>query len=208
MTKNSAGTHLLPSEAQNAAETACQIVTVRHIEGSKAALTYFKRECGGWTQVFSCEANLGKCGIGKTREGDMKTPLGTFVLSTPFGILPDPSLSDPAGRTASGYLQLTDDHYWCGQNGPFYNRLIDNSNPPEGYHPTGDDERLIRYSPAYHYGMFIEYNKEGAPSLGSAIFLHCTSGSPYTAGCVAIAEEYMRELILELGPNAVIVIYQ
>ena len=79
----------------------------------------------------------------------MKTPLGTFNLSTPFGIKEDPSSDDPYGRTAEGYLQLTEQHYWCGQNGPYYNRLIDNADPPEGYRPTEADEHLIRYSPSY-----------------------------------------------------------
>ncbi len=183
-----------------------QAVFVQYTGGTGARLTYSKRNGEGWTDVFTCDARVGKCGVGKKREGDMKTPLGTFALSTPFGILPDPSPADPLGRTADGYLQLTDEHYWCGQNGPHYNRLIDNRNPPEGYTPNGDDEHLIRYAPSYHYGMFIGYNREGAPSLGSAIFLHCTSDSPHTAGCVAIDEKYMRELILELKEGAVIVI--
>jgi len=198
----------LPEAAREAAESADQILSVQYLEGSKARLTYFKKTAGQWKSIFSCGANVGKCGVGKMREGDMKTPLGTFALSTPFGILPDPSADDSPGRTVDGYLHLTENHYWCGQNGPYYNRLIDNSDPPEGYSPSSADEHLIRYAPSYHYGMFIEYNKEGAPSLGSAIFLHCTSQSPHTAGCVAIEEKYMRELILELKKGTKIVIHE
>lgn len=199
---------LLPGEAQPAAETARQIVAVRALSGSRALLTYFKKTGGGWTRVFTCSANIGKCGVGKEKEGDMKTPLGTFSLSAPFGIRPDPSFDDPQGRQAEGYLQLTEHHYWCGQNGPFYNRLIDNRRPPQGYIPSADDEHLIRYNPAYSYSMFIGYNAGGLPDLGSCIFLHCTSQSPHTAGCVAIDEWLMRELILELKPGAKIVIYE
>lgn len=199
---------LLPIEAEEAAKSCSQLIAVRHLAGSKAYFSYFKKENEGWRRVFSCTANIGKNGVGKEKEGDMKTPLGVFTLSTPFGILPDPALNDPYGRTVKNYLQLTEDHYWCGQSGPYYNQLIDNRKPPEGYSPSGDDEHLIRYAPSYHYSMFIEYNREGRAHLGSCIFLHCTSRSPHTAGCVAIEEKLMRELILELTDGARIVIYQ
>ena len=199
---------LLPIEAQETARTAEQIVTVRCLGGSKADLSYFKKAAGNWKRIFSCGADIGKAGPGKTREGDMKTPLGAFSLSTAFGIRPDPSPDDPYGRRAEGYLQVTEAHYWCGQSGPYYNRLIDNDAPPEGYAPSGDDEHLIRYAPSYHYGLFIGYNEAGADGLGSAIFLHCKGKNPYTAGCVAIDEDLMRELVLELKSGAKIVIYE
>lgn len=206
MTVGAAKRSVLPEEAEEAAKDCGQLIFVRHLAGSRAYFTYFRKEGADWARVFSCMANIGKNGVGKEKEGDMKTPLGTFNLSTPFGILPDPSLDDPLGRRAENYLQLTEAHYWCGQSGPFYNRLIDNSNPPAGYVPNGDDEHLIRYRPSYHYSMFIDYNREGRAHLGSCIFLHCTSSSPHTAGCVAIEERYMRELILELKAGAKIVI--
>ena len=199
---------LLPAEAEEAANTARQIVAVRHLTGSKAHFTYFRLDGEAWKRVFSCTANIGKNGVGKEKEGDMKTPLGVFNLSTPFGIKPDPAMDDPYGRRTENYLQLTEEHYWCGQSGPYYNRLIDSRNPPEGYAPDADDEHLIRYCPSYNYSMFIDYNREGKAHMGSCIFLHCTSKSPHTAGCVAIEEKLMRELILELKEGARIVIYQ
>ena len=199
---------LLPAEAEEAAKDAEQLIAVRHLEGSHALFTYFRKTEAGWTRVFTCDANIGKNGVGKTREGDMKTPLGVFSLSCPFGIKPDPSAGDPYGRTAASYLLLTEHHYWCGQSGPYYNQLIDNRTPPEGYAPSSADEHLIRYSPSYHYSMFIDYNRAGEAHLGSCIFLHCKSKSPHTAGCVAIDEWLMRELLLELNEGAKIVIYE
>lgn len=197
---------ILPPEAWEAARETDRLVCVRCGEEG-ARLTYYKKEAI-WREEFSCPAHIGKSGAGKTREGDMKTPLGVFSLSTPFGILPDPSREDAGGRRCGGYLRLTESHYWCGQNGPHYNRLIDMKNPPEGYRPTDADEQMIGYAPSYHYGMFIGYNEEGLPGLGSAIFLHCMGKHPYTAGCVAVEEKYMRELILELGQGAKIVIFR
>lgn len=199
---------LLPEEAYEAAEACVQLIAVRHLAGSKALLTYFQKTEAGWRRIFSCPANIGKNGVGKEKEGDMKTPLGVFNLSTPFGIKPDPSLDDPYGRRIGDYLHLTEAHYWCGQSGPYYNQLIDSRNPPEGYAPNEEDEHLIRYSPSYNYSMFIDYNREGKAHLGSCIFLHCTSSSPHTAGCVAIEERLMRELMLELKDGARIVIYE
>lgn len=199
---------LLPDEAMEAAKDCTQLITVRHLTGSKAYFTYFLKSEDEWKRAFSCTANIGKNGVGKEKEGDMNTPLGVFNLSTPFGIKPAPSRDDPYGRRIENYLQLTEDHYWCGQSGPYYNQLIDNSCPPEGYIPSGDDEHLIRYCPSYNYSMFIDYNREGRAHLGSCIFLHCTSKSPHTAGCVAIDEKLMRELVLELKDGAKIVIYE
>lgn len=206
--KRSAGRgEALPPEAKAAAEQCSRLLTVRYAGGTKARLTYFRKFGTDWESVFSCMAHVGKNGVGKTREGDMKTPLGTFSLSTPFGILPDPSEEDPLGRKVNEYIRLTEDYYWCGQEGPYYNRMIDNRNPPPGFVPGDADEWLIRYAPSYHYAMFIEYNAEGRYGLGSAIFLHCMGKHPYTAGCVAVEERFMRELVLELGGEAKIVIF-
>jgi L,D-peptidoglycan transpeptidase YkuD (ErfK/YbiS/YcfS/YnhG family) len=43
--------------------------------------------------------------------------------------------------------------------------------------------------------MFIDYNAEGTPNKGSCIFLHCTGKNKYTAGCVAIPEKMMKQII-------------
>ena len=57
------------------------------------------------------------------------------------------------------------------------------------------DEYLIKYKGAYNYCMFIDYNAEGTPNKGSCIFLHCTGKNKYTAGCVAIPEKMMKQII-------------
>ncbi len=198
---------ILPSQAHAAALECDRLIAVRCTGGSSAVLSYYKKDdSGAWSRKLTCDAFIGKAGAGKEREGDMKTPLGTFDLSTPFGILPDPSAGDAEGRSIPNYLQVNEHHYWCGQSGPYYNRLMDSRVPPEGYLPSKDDEHLIDYKPSYHYGMFIGYNAEGHAHRGSAIFLHCTGRNPYTAGCVAVHEDIMRELILECGAGAKIVI--
>lgn len=46
-------------------------------------------------------------------------------------------------------------------------------------------------------------NKQRIPGKGGAFFLHTTDGGP-TAGCVAVADETMVELIRWLRPGALI----
>lgn len=193
----------LPDAAKEAAQTATQIVTVRYKSGSNAKLRLFTKQDGVWTSQFDAvNAYVGKNGIGKTKEGDNKTPTGTFNLTTPFGILADP------GAAMGGYTKVTKYHYWSGKSGSeYYNRLIDRRVDTD-YTPGKNDEHLIDYTKAYNYCFFIDYNADGEAGLGSAIFLHCTSGSKSTAGCVAVDQSVMKSLLLTLKKGAKIVIYQ
>ncbi len=201
--------NILPSAVLHAACETNQIIAVRCTGGSNASLAYYQKDSSGvWERQLTCPAFIGKAGAGKEREGDMKTPLGTFDLTTPFGILENPAKDDEQRRSLPNYLQLNEHHYWCGQSGPFYNRLIDNRTPPEGYSPSPADEHMIDYRPSYHYGMFIGYNREGIPHLGSAIFLHCIGKNPYTAGCVAVEQDVMKKLVLDLREGTKIVIFK
>ena len=45
---------------------------------------------GSWRQIISTPGYIGKQGLGKTREGDGKTPVGTFRFNAAFGIADDP----------------------------------------------------------------------------------------------------------------------
>ena len=54
--------------------------------------------------------------------------------------------------------------------------------------------------------MNINYNEKGVAKKGSAIFLHCYTKSPYTAGCVALPESNMLKAIRKVNKNCVIII--
>lgn len=196
-----ASTSALPAKLEAAAEGTSQIVGVKYSSGSKATLTYYSKGTdGNWLKQYSASAYVGKKGIGKTKEGDKKTPTGTFSLSTPFGIKADP------GAAMGGYLKVTNDHYWSGQNGAYYNQLVDVS-VNTAYKPTKADEHLIDYKGVYNYCLLIGYNASGTASKGSAIFLHCKGSNAYTAGCIAVAESVMVDLLKTLNAGAKIVIY-
>ena len=175
-----------------------QIVLVEYQSGSRAVLSIHEKQNGVWKELYSCTAYVGKNGIGKTKEGDKRTPTGTFNLTTPFGIKADPGANMP-------YTQVTKYHYWCGSSGSqYYNQLIDTRVIDR--QRTSADEYLISYVPQYNYCMFIDYNASGEAGKGSCIFLHCTGSSTSTGGCVAVPESVMKKIIQWARPGAKIVI--
>ena len=180
------------------AATAGQIVLVRYQSGSTAELSIHQKTNGSWSKLYSCTAYVGRNGIGKTREGDKKTPTGTFNLTTPFGIKDDPGAN-------MQYTKVTKYHYWCGTSAsPYYNQLIDSRKV--GREATSSDEKLIEYTGVYNYAMFVDYNAEGVADKGSCIFLHCTGSKKYTAGCIAVDEDVMKQIIKWAEPGCKIVI--
>jgi len=175
-----------------------QIVLVSYTGGSGAVVTVHEKQFGMWRQLYSCGAYVGRNGINKTREGDKRTPTGTYNLNTPFGILDDPGAKMP-------YLKVTTYHYWCGTSGnQYYNQLVDSR--VTGRACTSSDEHLIDYRPNYNYCLFIDYNAEGTANRGSCIFLHCKGKNAYTAGCVAVDQWMMEAIIRWIEPGAKIVI--
>lgn len=172
-------------------EHTTQVAFVKYKRNGGTFLRYYeKKENGKWKKRWSCPACVGRNGIGKTREGDGKTPSGVYSLGQAFGIKDNPGTKMP-------YIKVNRQHYWCGDwyNGT-YNKLIrqDKTN----HRCRG--EHLIQYKGVYNYSIFIEYNKKGVPKKGSAIFLHCSSGRS-TAGCVAIPEKYMKKILKRLNPS-------
>lgn len=191
----------LPDALLEVSKTATQIVGVEFQKGSNAELSFYQKDDKGvWHKQYRALAYVGRNGIGKQEEGDGKTPTGTFNLTQPFGILNDP------GTKLGKYLKVNRYHYWAGQNGPYYNQLVDTRKTD--YKPIkGKDEHLIDYKGVYNYCVFIDYNKAGVANKGSAIFLHCMGSKKSTAGCIAVKEAVMRNLLKTLKPGAKIVIY-
>ena len=49
-----------------------------------------KQSDGSWHMVMTTPGFIGKSGVGKTKEGDAKTPVGVFHFNRAFGIADDP----------------------------------------------------------------------------------------------------------------------
>lgn len=177
-----------------------QIVLVEYKSGSKATLSVHEKQDGKWVQLFETPAYVGKNGIDKTKEGDKRTPTGTFNLTTPFGIKADPGAQMP-------YTKVTKYHYWCGSSdSEYYNKLV--TSTETGRKWTKSDEHLIDYKGYYNYALFIDYNAAGEAGKGSCIFLHCKGSKSYTAGCVAVSEASMKKIVKWAKSGAKIVIKQ
>lgn len=177
-------------------KTVSEILEVKYRGGSKADVVLREKRGSKWKTTLSCKGYVGKNGAGKAREGLARTPMGDFGITSAFGIKSDPGSALP-------YVKVTDSMYWCSDR-EYYNELIDIDESPHDC--TG--EHLIDYSPHYDYGLFFDYNtnpvKYGA---GSAFFVHCTGGTPYTGGCIAVSKSNMVKIIRKVSTGARLCIY-
>lgn len=179
-------------------DSVMQVITVKYTGTTHCEVKmYEKVMCQGtigWKERLSCPGNVGKNGMGKEKEGDMRTPTGDFGIITAFGIKPNPGTTLP-------YVDVVETTYCCGDT-VAYNRIIDIK---EVKHNC-KGEHMINYVPAYNYGFFLDYNKDCTIGRGSAIFFHCTSNNPYTAGCIAVSEPNMVKILCSINKNARLII--
>jgi len=185
----------------SAAQTAGQMVVVAATGPQSAWISMHKKGADGvWRQQLTTPGIIGRDGLGKTREGDGKTPVGVFHFTKAFGIAPDPGCQLP-------YTQVGENEYWSGdvREGMQYNQMVDIRQYP-GLN-TAASEHIIDYNPHYQYCLNISYNEEGTPGLGSAIFMHCFGpNKSYTGGCVALPKEKMRRVMQLVEPGCAVVI--
>jgi L,D-peptidoglycan transpeptidase YkuD (ErfK/YbiS/YcfS/YnhG family) len=137
------------------------------------------------------QARVGYNGIarpGAKREGDGKTPSGTYGFSFYFGVQPRLRFHFPF-RHAFRYDVWDDD-----PSSPLYNEWVD-----ERRHNPGANPEPMHNVPAYDYAAVIAYNTARVPGLGSAIFLHVGTGSA-TAGCVSLPRAELIKILRWMRP--------
>lgn len=66
-----------------------QIILVKCKE-NKATIIMLEKRNHRWNKIMCAEGFIGENGIGKTTEGDKKTPKGLFKLGISFGIKENP----------------------------------------------------------------------------------------------------------------------
>ncbi len=172
-----------------------QLIFVKYSSGSKATVYVYNKQGSSWKNVLKCQGYVGQNGINKVKEGDRKTPTGTFGILGAFGIKAKPTTSLP-------YTKVNKYLYWCGDK-KYYNQLIDVREHPHTCH----GEHLIDYKGVYDYGLFLDYNPSKTYKKGSAIFMHCSGSYGYTGGCVAVSQSNMLKVLKVLEPGAKICIY-
>jgi len=160
-----------------------------------------KDEDGSWREILSTSGYIGKKGLGKTIEGDEKTPQGTFHFNAAFGIAKDPGCAIP-------YHQVTNDDYWSGdpREGYAYNQLVSIKDYPGLDVKNKNTEHIIDVKTEYQYCLNISYNEECVPGVGGAIFLHCIGKKKYTGGCVAIPKDDMVKVMKNVREDCIVVI--
>ena len=182
---------------QYARQTAVQdIVLVQCGSGSDASVRYYRKDGRRWALDTEGSALIGKNGLGKTREGDAKTPEGDFGVLTAFGILPDPG-------TALPWLPVTESTFACDEEGPWYNRIIDTA---ATHHPCKGED-MFHTAPEYNYGMALDYNAACRYPDGSAIFFHCKGAKAWTGGCIAVDEDLLRHILTTCHPGLRVITY-
>ncbi len=184
-----------------AAADAKQLFVVAGVGETTAYVSmHEKDENGNWKEIMTTPGYIGKAGLGKTKEGDAKTPVGTFHFTKAFGIADDVGCAMP-------YQKVTDDDYWSGdqRDGYKYNEMVSIKDYPDL--DTDESEHIVDYTYQYQYCLNISYNEEGKAGAGSAIFLHCLGPyKPYTGGCVAIPKEQMIKVMQNVDKDCVVVI--
>ncbi|MBQ2901525.1 MAG: SH3 domain-containing protein [Agathobacter sp.] len=183
----------------DAAKNTTQMIVVEG-NGTHATVSmHTKNSDGVWIENFSAAGRIGWAGLGKQKEGDGKTPIGIYRFMAAFGIKENPGLS------ALPYLQVDESHHWVDDpTSKYYNQCVSTNDVEVDW---SSSEHLYKYVPDYHYALALNYNEDCVPYVGCAIFLHCpTPTVGTTAGCIAIPEENMVQVMRLLRTDCIIII--
>ncbi|MBV8462310.1 MAG: L,D-transpeptidase family protein [Acidimicrobiales bacterium] len=170
-----------------------QVITVTSSSwgSSTATVQAFENDGAGWrTVVGPTPAFVGVNGFASNKqEGDGRTPAGVYGFQFMFGTAPSPGV-----RYA--YRQAGPPDVWVDDPASsLYNTWQEA--PADGR--WSHAEQLDQPGP-YHEAAVIAYNTARVPGKGSAIFLHVSMGHG-TAGCVAVAEPALLEILRWLDPG-------
>jgi L,D-peptidoglycan transpeptidase YkuD (ErfK/YbiS/YcfS/YnhG family) len=184
-----------PVDALNGVGSARQVISVL-ADGygqTTATFTAYERDGDGWKQVFGpWTANVGGSGFAPPdakREGDGRTPSGSYPFDFFFGVATNPGVKFPWRDVVGPQIVWDDD-----PTSPRYNEWVDTTTGDAGAGPEP-----MYNQPAYDYGAVIAYNSGRTPGLGSAIFLHVSTGGS-TAGCVALPQGRLLDVLRWLDP--------
>lgn len=139
---------------------------------------------------------IGRAGLTATkREGDMATPIGTWRIT---GLLYRPDRMAPPAPWARpfGLRSLWSDD----PERPDYNQPV--TAPHAGSH-----ESLRRADPLYDLILISDWNAQGQPGKGSAIFLHQWRRPVYpTAGCIAFRRDHLHWIAARAVPGTRVIV--
>ncbi|MGV0700714.1 L,D-transpeptidase family protein [Mycolicibacter sinensis] len=179
---------------------AAQVISVVGVGGSDAKMDVYQRSATGWQPVAAgIPAHVGSAGMAQqAKSGYPATPMGVFTLPYAFGTAPNPG-------GGLQYVQVGPDHWWDGDDhSPTFNTM-QVCKKQQCPFDTGKSENL--QIPQYKHAVVMGVNTARTPGDGAAFFFHTTDGGP-TAGCVAIDDAKLVQIIQWLRPGAVMAIAQ
>ncbi|ANF98770.1 hypothetical protein AR543_11600 [Paenibacillus bovis] len=172
------------------------IVTANGKKSTTGRLYLYNKQSDGWQhRLGPIPVVLGQKGLGKTKEGDGKTPIGTYTLGTAFG-----SSSTPPVGLKTDYRTAGADDYWIdASQSPDYNSWVAYEGDPADR--WSSFERLN--NPLYKSAMVINYNIDPViPGKGSAIFMHIwRAADKPTDGCIAMSESNLLQVLTAIDPD-------
>jgi L,D-peptidoglycan transpeptidase YkuD (ErfK/YbiS/YcfS/YnhG family) len=146
---------------------------------------------------FYLPCSVGKKGfIKKKREGDNKTPIGTFNIEHLY--YRKDRIKKP--KTDLKCIEIKKNMGWCDdvKNKKFYNKLI--KIKKNIYH-----EKIFRKDKKYDLFVPIKYNfNKPILGIGSCIFIHLTSNYFPTQGCIALKKKDFLIMLKLIKKNTMI----
>jgi D-alanyl-D-alanine dipeptidase len=137
-------------------------------------------------------------------EGDGRSPAGVFSLGKAFGY----AAASGAGWLKLPYLTVTEGVECVDDpTSTVYNQIVDRRaiKTPD----WNSSEKMREVGEAYRWGVVVNYNTPAVAKRGSCIFLHIGGDQGKgTAGCTAMAPEFLREVMAWVDPDKAPVLVQ
>ncbi|MFI7413251.1 hypothetical protein ACIBU0_31720 [Streptomyces sp. NPDC049627] len=166
----------VPSEARQAV-----VVTGRGRNSAQSTVVLYQRSDVGWEAGDSWPAHNALRGwTDHHRAGDLRSPIGVFTLTDAGGLLGDPGTKLPYDH-GSGFTATGTGFEGESLAGSFEYVIAVNYNRRPGTTP-------------------LDWTRPLGAGRGGGIWLHVDHDGP-TQGCVSIAREHMKELLLALDPD-------
>ena len=164
--------------------SAPQVVLVDS-SGSSAAVRACRRSGGRYLlDLGPYSGHVGRNGVSwSKREGDLRTPAGTYPLRGGFGARGNPGL-------ALGWFRVDSSDVWVDDSGS----SLYNTHQRKPVNGRWDSAENLLTTPAYNYAQVIGYNESRTPGKGSAIFFHVDTGGG-TAGCVSLPTDSLLAVL-------------
>lgn len=172
-----------------------QLIMVSVNDTSVTVSLHDKDADGTWSQVITTNGHIGRNGLGKTVEGDKKTPVGVYYFTKAFGNAADPGC-------AIDFTHCDSSYYWVDDSdSAYYNQFVSTKYVRKDWSSA---EHISAVGDRYNYVLALNYNSACTPGLGSAVFLHC--GNSNTTGCIAIPQSAMIQIMRDVRKDCAIVI--